>query len=292
MKTTFKLQFRLYWPLILSLVYLFSLAPLDLMGQKKERTRLKAYYEQLPNSDKKISIILTQGRGKDIQGVQDALISLSTAAGDSTYEITTVSTDALGESLLRIENGYLFPINEEGYSVIELKYSGNDSLRGSSRKIEFQDLKLDLKLEMIDSVKTVNLAATMSDADGKIAPVEDLKVKIGVKRLLSNLYLEEVQTDEEGIASFEFPNDIPGDSIGMINVVARIEDHSDFGTVSKIERIDWGTPVNYSSSSSGRSLYGDSAPIWMITSVAIILGGAWLHFLWALITVFRIKKLA
>ena len=151
---------------------------------------------------------MTQGRGKSIEGVQNAEVSLVTYQGDSTIEMGTIQTDTLGEAALYIEADYPFSINEDGYSVIDVSYDGNDSLRSAGKQIEFIDLNLALSLEEVDSVKHLKISAVHMVTEGS-EPVEELKVKIGVERLYSNLYLSEVVTDEEGVASYTFPNDIP-----------------------------------------------------------------------------------
>jgi hypothetical protein len=252
---------------------------------------LKAYYEKLPNNDKKVSIILTQGSGKKIRGVQNAEILVSTVELDSIIEMASIRTDSLGEALLFFEANYSFPKDEEGYSILNLKYNGNDSLKASKKKIEFIDLHLDLSFNIVDSVRYVEVSAFEIDSIGSKRPIEEMGLEIGVKRLFSTLYLEKIDTDENGVISMEFPDDIPGDSIGMITVVVRLEDDDDYGTVTKLAEINWGTPVDYSVASNGRSLFGDSAPIWMIISVAVVLIGAWYHFLLAVSKVLRIKSL-
>ncbi|MCP4457498.1 MAG: hypothetical protein GY816_05645 [Cytophagales bacterium] len=266
------------------------IAPLD--GQSQTRTRLKVYYEKLPNSDKKISIILTEGKGKKTKGVGNALISISTVALDSTIELATITTDTIGEAFLFVEANYSFPKNEDGYSELNLNYSGNDSLKSAKKSIEFLDLNLDLFFDIVDSVKYLEVSAFEFDSTGAQMPIEEVGIKMGVKRLYSTLYLEEVDSDKDGVASMEFPNDIPGDSVGMITVIARVEDHDDYGTVTKTKTIDWGTAVDYSMESNGRSLFGDSAPLWMIISVAVILIGAWFHFLLAVYKVYKMSRLA
>lgn len=280
-----------YWFLYL-LIGALLYTPAPVQAQKKERTRLKAYYEKLSNNDKKISIILTQGRGKSMKGVPYADIKLTTSNEDSTATMGTIQTDSLGEAELFIEANYPFLENEDGYLNFKANYRGNDSLRGSRKEVEFLDLNLEVTLDVEDSVKTVGVLAYEVDEEGNKQPVEELGMKVGVKRLLSNLYLEDIDTDEDGMAEMEFPNDIPGDSIGTITVVVRFEDHDDYGTMTKTMEVNWGTPVDYSDSSNQRSLFGDSAPWWMIISVAIILGGAWIHFLWAVFKVIKIRKLA
>ncbi len=292
MKTIFNNQImQLVSPLILVGCILFSTAA-PVNAQKKERTRLKAYYEKLPNNNKKISIILTQGKGKSISGVQNSEVIVSTVAADSTLELATLITDSQGETALYVEPDYSFPKNEEGYVVINVNYNGNDSLRASKRKIEFLDLNLEVSLNIIDSVKYVEVEAFELDNEGNKLPIEEIDVNMGVKRLYNTLFLEEAETDEEGIASMEFPDNIPGDSSGMITVVVKLDEHDDYGTITKTADIDWGTAVDYSIASNDRSLFGDSAPLWMIISVAVILFGAWFNFLLAVYKVYQIKKLA
>lgn len=280
-----------FWLMTMVLSLLICI-PNTTYAQKKKRTRLKAYYEKLSSDDKLITIILTKGKGKSAQGIPNAQISLVTFEGDSTIEMGVVQTDTLGEAKLMIEPGYPFSVNEDGYSMIELSYDGNDSIRGSSRELEFMDLNVELSLIIDDSIKTAEIWVWKRGEDAIQVPIEDLRFKLGVKRLYNNLYLEDITTDDEGIARFEFPDDIPGDSDGMITVVVKLEDDDDFGTVTKSKAVQWGVPLVYSDNSTERSLFGDSAPLWMIISVAIILIGAWVHFIWAIWKVLKIRKLA
>ena len=87
----------------------------------------------------------------------------------------------------------------------------------------------------------------------------------------------------------EFPNDIPGDSVGIINVIVMVDEHDDYGTITKSSTINWGIMVDYSIRSDGRTLFGDEAPLWMIISVFVILAGAWYHFILATSKVIKIK---
>ncbi len=41
----------------------------------------------------------------------------------------------------------------------------------------------------------------------------------------------DVRTDEKGILTVEFPDNIPGDEIGNLTIVTQIEDHEEFGTL-------------------------------------------------------------
>lgn len=262
----------------------------DLLAQKKDRTRVRAYYEKLANDNLQIRVILTSGSGKNMVGIPGADIELANVAGEEEQPLAVIQTNQDGEGILQIEYGFALDRDEEGYAIVNASFAGNDSLRSSSRKVKFKDLKLELAFNEEDSIKILKVFA-FEDSSGVKLPIEELGVNIGVQRLLSVLTLESVETDEEGIAEYEFPLDVPGDEVGSLDIVVSIIEDRNYGTMTRESEINWGTIVDYTSPGNGRSLFGDEAPLWMIIAIFIVLGGAWFHFIWAIMKVWSIKKL-
>lgn len=262
----------------------------DLVAQKKARTRVRAYYEKLVNNNLQIKVILTSGSGKNMQGIAGADIEILNTTGEEDNSLAIIQTNSEGEGFLQIEEGYPLEKDEEGYAQLRANFAGNDTLRSAGRNLKFRDLQLDIQFEIEDSVKYVRIMAYQDSAGVKL-PVEELDVEIGVQRLLSVLPLEKVETNRRGTAEYEFPDDLPGDGEGNLKIIARVFEDRDYGTVNKEQNVKWGTIVDYSNADNGRSLYGDEAPRWMIIAVFIVLGGAWFHFIWAIIKVWQIKKL-
>ena len=153
------------------------------------------------------------------------------------------------------------------------------------------DLNVELSFEEEDSLRYVVVKTTWTDPTGNIIDIEDIDIDMGVERLYSILDLEESTTGSNGMAKIEFPQDIPGDSIGSVIIQIKINEDRKFGTITRSAKIDWGTKVDYSIGKNGRSLFGDQAPMWMIIAVIIILAGAWFNFILAMIKVSRIKGL-
>lgn len=276
---------------ILSFVLLICFAVSgSAIAQKKERTRIRAYYEKLASNDKEIRVILTTGSGKRMKGVAGADIEIASLGGEEEKELAIVQTDTAGVAYLQIQDGYAFELNEDGFVELQASFAGNDSLRSSKRKVEFMDLDLSVTFEEVDSVRTVKVLA-LQDSAGVQSPVEEINVQIGVQRMHSVLFLETVETDEDGVGEYEFPTDIPGDDSGNLKFVIKVFEDDDYGTVTIKSEEKWGTIVDYSDTGLGRSLFGDAAPLWMIIGVFVVLGGAWLHFVWALIKVWQIPKL-
>jgi hypothetical protein len=276
---------------IISFFLLLSLVvSMPTLAQKKDRTRVRAYYQKLPTNHKEIKVILTSGSGRSMKGIIGADILIENNAGEEPIALATIQTDTTGTGILQIEDGYTFELNEDGFVELMASFGGNDTLRASKRKIEFLDLDLSVEFKEVDSIKTVFVKA-FKDSMGVKSPVEELEVKVGVKRMHSVLFLETIETDEDGVAEYEFPTDIPGDDIGNLKFVLQVFEDNDFGTVTINAEEKWGTIVDYSYNGEGRSLFGNEAPLWMIIGVVVVLVGAWFHFIWAIVKVWQIKKL-
>ena len=76
----------------------------------------------------------------------------------------------------------------------------------------------------------------------------------------------------------EFPDDLPGDSIGMVTIVAMFQDHGEYGNVEMRQTIQWGIPSDHSLPESHRALWTQFAPSWMVITLSILLAGVWSHY--------------
>lgn len=275
---------------ILGLVLILLTLSVDSLAQ--ERTRLRLSFVKDTNGDKNINVTLYSGRGRDMVYLEDAIINLYASNNDTTIELSQLSTDADGMATLVVQNGYQFPLDEDGFTIIEATYEGTDEYRGSSNDILVKDLNLDVEFDLVDSVKTVFVTATEMDNEGNPSPVEGLILYVGVQRLYSILPIGEIYDSEEGVYSIEMPDNIPGDSTGNLQVVARIEDNEFYGSVNKREFVQWGIPVSFDLEPVPRRLWTEEAPFWMIISVFVILLGAWFHFFYSIYKLSRIKKVA
>jgi hypothetical protein len=288
MKTEYK---YMHWVAFLLAFGMLTVFQTQLIGKpeaKKERTRMKLYYAKSPDGTKKITIAITAGSGRNMHGVADAEVVLNSMVNDSTIELARLKTDTLGTIELFVEADYKFPVNEEGKTYLEAIYEGNDVYRNASNDIEIADVDFEFSFDIEDSVKYLTVVATQKDPDGNTIPVEELDISIGVQRLYSVLTIESIETDEDGVAVLEFPDDIPGDADGLLTIRARIEDDDDFGTVEQFGEVQWGVPVSYAVEPLPRQLYTDEAPLWMIASVFIILLGAWYHFG---LSIYKLRKI-
>jgi hypothetical protein len=258
----------------------------------QERSRIQMNFVKRSSGDKMITLTLYAGRGRDMVFLSDQIITLTASNGETSVELAQLTTNKDGVAELMIEKGFQFPLDEEGFTSIEASFDGNDDYRGSSAEIEIKDLIFDLEFLEEDSIKTVKIRAYETDSTGNEIPVDGLFMYVGIQRLYSILPIGEIMDSDDGEYSIEFPEDIPGDSTGSYTVVARIEFNDFYGTVEKKGIVQWGTPVSYHLDPPERKVWTDEAPLWMITSVFVVLVGAWYHFFLSIYKLNKIKKVA
>ena len=176
----------------------------------------------------------------------------------------------------------------EGLWAFSSEFIGNDTIEGGTSEVAVRDIQLKMELSEVDSIKTVTVNAITSEG-GKETPVSGETVVVYVPRMFSLLPIGELTLDDSGTASIEFPSDLPGDKEGNLVIIAKIEENSTYGNVEKRETMKWGMPTDYSVPVTHRALWTKIAPKWMIYTLSILLAGVWGHYMFAIISLIRIK---
>jgi len=213
------------------------------------------------------------------------------AGEDSLVSLGEVSTDEEGMAVLVLEGGLELPAGEDGSVRYFAEYQGTENILPADYEVYVNDVNLEMSLDLVDSVKTISLRA-YSLVDGEEVPVADEDVYIYVKRMFKDLPVAEDFLDENGEYVTELPDDIPGNAEGDIEVIARFNDHYLFGTVEKRQTMRWGVPTQYDFAISQRTLWTQIAPLWMVITLSILLAGVWGHYIYVVIQLFRLKKIA
>lgn len=125
-------------------------------------------------------------------------------------------------------------------------------------------------------------------------PVAEVAVKLYVQRLYGLLPIgKDVATDENGIALFEFPKNIPLNSEGKLIVLAKVEDDENYGSFETQGETKWGAqPDLLKLAHSERSISASrgQAPIYFIIASVVIIAGIWGTLLYVVLQVFKLKK--
>jgi len=258
---------------------------------KPVKSRMTLSYFKDSNQSKILTAVMKYKENKKYKLIEGEVVLFYFLENEEEMELGIAVTNKNGEAIFTISNETVIPVDTStNMSGFIARYEGSEKFKATENDIEIIDIKLDLKLDIIDSVKMVYLSAHEINFDGELLPIEEADVIIYVPRLYSYLPVGEGLI-EEGEFEFEFPNDIPGRDNGELSVIAKIEEHDDYGDVEVKSDINWGTPVAFVNEEMAVSLFG-KAPSWMIVVIFIILIGAWYHLFLTLYKLYKIKKLA
>ena len=139
--------------------------------------------------------------------------------------------------------------------------------------------KLELSFFKADSVNTVKALLTSNDSSNVSKPVAKTEVKFYAKKSFGLLPIGEPQTtDENGEATVAFPIDLPGDSTGNVEVIAKVEDNEELGDLENMKPVKWGIPTSSINAFHDRALWGTAAnaPLPLVitaTSIVIVVWG-------------------
>jgi hypothetical protein len=228
--------------ILYSFLVLMMLGSFSAQAQKKSRAYLKFNYYKGNNGNKTLVADLKTKVNRKFRPVQNAEIKFFAATDSVDVLLGTVKTNEKGRAEYIISDKFkLTPDTAGVYSYIA-KFAGNDTLKAKSSGLKIQDVIMDLKLDEVDSVKTMTLNAYALKGSGEKIPLNNIEITFYAQRLFSLLPLGKVQLNN-GTCSLVFPNDLPGDSAGNVLVFAKIEDNDNFGNVEKNATVAWGIPV-------------------------------------------------
>jgi hypothetical protein len=208
--------------------------------------------------------------------------------GDKKETLASIVTDNKGVARFELTKELSLKSNSDGMWVFSSEFKGNYSIEAATVEITVKDVRLELALAVVDTVKMITVKA-FTDDNGSEKPVSGETVKIYVPRMFSLLPISELTLDDSGTATVEFPSDMPGDTVGKLAIIAKFEENATFGNVEKRENIAWGVPTDYSIPKSHRALWTKTAPKWMIYTLSVLLAGVWGHYLFAFISLIKIN---
>ncbi|MFC2123351.1 hypothetical protein ACFLU5_00960 [Bacteroidota bacterium] len=270
-------------------------------NKKKLRTRMSLSYNNNANNTK--TIIATVFIVKDRQRVPVINEKVLFYIGEISdgIKLDSAITNLKGEAQLDFPEQYDFPLDEETNSItITADFQGNDTHSARSTDINFKEILMELFLSEVSSTKTVSVRAYEIGNGSGMLPAEDASVSFYIPRLFGDQKIGESDI-EEGKSYIEFPENIAGDSIGNITVIARIEEHDLYGNVErKVSNFRWGSkkPIEEDKalmtieiSIPTRGLWHSNAPMWMIVTLIILLAGVWGHYLYVILQLVKLARL-
>lgn len=149
----------------------------------------------------------------------------------------------------------------------------------------------------IDTSEDKSVVATVSEfVNGAWVPVKDVEMKLGVKRECSDLPIGDeatYTTDSLGKVTGEFKKEgLPGNELGAIVLVAKVEDNDTYGNLRVETTVRWGKPFKVEGNFFHRALWATRfhSPIWLVVMAYGIIGGVWGTVIYLILIMIRIKK--
>jgi len=213
------------------------------------------------------------------------------AGEDSIISLGSMTTDEDGMAAFRLGDNSTLPVSTGNEIRYYAEYEGSDGILPAEYEVYITDASVEMELEMVDSVRTAYVRA-FTLYDGEEIPIVDEDIYVYVARMFNDLPIGEDFLDENGEFAVEVPDDIPGDMNGNIEIIARFNDHYLFGTVEDRQTTRWGVPTDPQVPVSSRTLWTQIAPLWMIITLTVLLAGVWSHYIYVVIQLIRVKRIA
>ena len=167
---------------------------------------------------------------------------------------------------------------------------------------EYEDTKADVSITKakikIDTLADRKITAVVMELKDTVwTPVKGVDLKVAIRRLGGDLNVSETQTytsDSLGMVNAEFKRDsLPGDTKGILTLVAKTEDNDTYGNISAEIPAAWGVPTIYNSPYDRRTLFArrGHSPIWLELMAYSIIVAVWGVLIYLFIQVRKLKKI-
>ncbi|MFC1732391.1 hypothetical protein ACFL6I_18965 [candidate division KSB1 bacterium] len=213
-------------------------------------------------------------------------------AGDSAISLGSIETDENGKAVLSIPETHEWIKDTGAFITVSSEFKGNEQYDPSTIEITFKDAMLKLEFLEEDSVKMVYVSGVILYPNDEERPIADQDVYLYVPRMFSQLKIGDGWLEVDGRGGLEFPLKVIGDTIGNIEVIAKIEEHDELGNIETSAMINWATPRwQHPREVPERELWTPIAPLWMIITLIIMLSGVWGHYIYAVFQLIKIRKI-
>lgn len=142
-----------------------------------------------------------------------------------------------------------------------------------------------LKLQTEEGKKVI--VATVKTND---KPVEGVMVALAVKRTFGELPIGAEDTLDDGTAAVPFPVGLPGDSNGLLQVIAEIKTPKDLAGTRFQAPIEGGKIIPPEKDPFPRALWSPRAPVTLVVTIFVLLGAVWGTYAYVVFQLIQIKK--
>lgn len=199
-----------------------------------------------------------------------------------------IITDENGKAIFNIKADSLIT-DKEGKLHFKAAFAGNKQMDPAVGEFIIKRARLEITPFKEDSLLSVKVKL-IDIGTGTEIPVPETLLGIFVHRTYNPLKVGEGTTDENGEATVEVPNNLPGDAKGNITVMAKLDENETYGNLESTVVQKWGVPVSDRLNELPRALWSGHPPYWMMITFIILMSTVWGHYLVIIVQLFRLRK--
>jgi hypothetical protein len=224
-----------------------------------------------------------------LDGLKGRKVSFFTVTDSAETLLGSSETDFDGIAALTVKSDKFMP-QADGRISFSASTGVTDELSEGRGDVSVKRAMLSFTSFEGDSVHTVAVKL-VTLAGGLEVPVKDAEVGVFIKRLFSNYPVGELlTTDENGEASVEVPPGLSGDEKGNFTLIAKVDEHEEFGTLETRVVKPWGLKTRVDPLKQ-RTLWSHAPPLWMLITFIVLITVVWGHYLVIIYKLFRLKHL-
>lgn len=203
-------------------------------------------------------------------------------------EVGKLVTDRNGIAFLNVKAGQVV-VNPDGTIRYKAVVSGPKNMEAGEGEVTVKRAMLVLTPVKEEGLLSVQLRL-VDLSTGKETPVPETAVGLFVKRSFLPLKIGEGTTDENGDATVEVANNLPGDPLGNITLLAKLDENETYGNLETASIQKWGIPVSNRIEDQPRALWSSNPPMWMLITFIILMTAVWGHYVVIVYELIRLRK--
>jgi 5-hydroxyisourate hydrolase-like protein (transthyretin family) len=273
-----------------SIILLMMFSSVATMAQDENdiKSMLKLEYFHIDSAQILTATLRAKEAGRFVP-LPGMAISFRNMKGNSETSLGTAVTNDKGKVSIPIPAEILESGGDKQVFTFEASFKGKDKYPQASASTTMKPLKLEMSFFQKEKEKMVNVKAFELNANNEWNPVENLEIQFYVPRTFSLLNVGK-GSSAGGLTSIEFPATLPGNQLGYLTLLAKVEDNEMYGNVEVSGTINWGKPLPPAKIIK-RGLGDTNAPLWMVYTLIVLLSLVWFHYMYVIFTVLRIRHL-
>ena len=260
------------------------------------KARLSLSYQNINNIGPRLIASVKTKIGRSYAGVPALKLYFTLLDTSGWLDIGHSTTGENGETVFMLPESLTKILNKQDTFHYRVTLPKNNSYYEANDEAVITRTACKLFMTELDSIKTVKFTIIAPDSLGYENPVKGVEVGFYSQRMFGLLPLHDKfkRTNEVGEIEFDFPDNIPGDMDGKLKLVAKIEDHEKYGTLTTIGEIDWGIPNVPNPELDKRALWASrtNAPLYLVIWVNGMVLGIWGTLAVIILKLYRIKNLS